>query len=228
MSLELNTIRLAIRLSEGEHILLDNFSLTVASGEIVSIMGPSGCGKSTLLAYLCGALAPETASGSSSEINASGTISIDGCDVTNMAMEKRKIGLLFQDDLLFPHMNVEENLAFALPYRLSKNERHHRISEALAAAGLSGYKKSDPRRLSGGQRARISLMRTLLAEPRALLLDEPFSKLDSRLRTQIRDFVFTTIRERNIPALMVTHDRQDCSERIIELHRSEAGETTYD
>ncbi|WP_281647046.1 ATP-binding cassette domain-containing protein [Parendozoicomonas sp. Alg238-R29] len=208
MSLELDNISLAV----AGRTLLEEFFLTIKAGEIVSIMGPSGCGKSTLLSVICGAQSPA--------ITTSGNIIVNGHNVTDMAMEKRRIGLLFQDDLLFPHMTVNGNLAFALPAGLSARERSYRIDEALAAADLPGYGNMHPDNLSGGQRARISLMRTLLAEPEALLLDEPFSRLDAHLRQQMRNFVFDTVKDKQIPALLVTHDRQDCCERIIELNAS--------
>ncbi|CAM3627974.1 ATP-binding cassette domain-containing protein [Parendozoicomonas haliclonae] len=209
MSLEISDVSLRA----SKRLLIDKLSLSVAPGEIASIMGPSGCGKSTLLAWLCGAL-PEGITGS-------GTVMLAGERISDRPMEQRGIGLLFQDDLLFPHMNVENNLAFGLPAGLSRSERQHRIQNALRAAQLEGYDKHAPSQLSGGQRARISLMRTLLAEPKALLLDEPFSKLDAHLRGQVREFVFTTIQQRNIPALLVTHDRQDCPERIITLETND-------
>ncbi len=205
MSLELSDIQIDINGS----ILFERFSLTVNPGEIVSLMGPSGCGKSSLLSYLCGALNPV--------LSGQGRILVNGRDVTPLSMEKRRIGLLFQEDLLFPHMSVEENLAFALPHGLSRRERQNRIDKALASAGLPGYHRMSPDTLSGGQKARISLMRSLLAEPDVLLLDEPFSRLDAHLREQIRDFVFTTVKEKQIPALLVTHDSQDCDNRVVHL-----------
>ena len=209
MSLELDAISLAV----AGRTLLHNFSLSVQAGETVSIMGPSGCGKSVLLSYICGAQPPA--------IRCEGRVLVSGEDVTHEPMEKRRIGLQFQDDLLFPHMSVNGNLAFALRPGLTKRERQWRIDEALSAADLSGYGNMSPENLSGGQRARISLMRTLLAEPAALLLDEPFSRLDAHLRQQIRNFVFDTVREKHIPALLVTHDEQDCNGRVIKLAEKE-------
>ncbi|MTI14569.1 ATP-binding cassette domain-containing protein [Sansalvadorimonas verongulae] len=205
MSLELNNITLAVP----GRTLLHQFSLTVPPGETVSLMGPSGCGKSILLSYISGAHHPH--------VTGAGRVLINGEDVTDKPMEKRRVGLQFQDDLLFPHMTVNGNLAFALHPGLSAKERQWRIDDALSAADLSGYGNMRPENLSGGQRARISLMRTLLAEPAALLLDEPFSRLDAHLRQQIRTFVFDTVREKHIPALLVTHDEQDCNGRVIEL-----------
>ena len=128
------------------------------------------------------------------------------------------MGRLFQDDLLFPHMTVGENLLFAIP-RAPRAERQARMRQALKDAGLDGFADRPPHTLSGGQRARVSLMRTLLAQPAAVLLDEPFSKLDRSLRTTIRAFTFEHIRARNIPALLVTHDPEDvpAGGRVFEI-----------
>ncbi len=184
----------------GKH-LLGPLSLDVVPGAIATIMGPSGSGKSSLLAYLCGTLDPAFA--------ATGTATLDGNDLGGVAPEKRRIGILFQDDLLFPHLSVAGNLAFAVPANTS--DRKLRVAAALAEAELDGYGDRDPATLSGGQRARVSLMRALLAEPRAILLDEPFSKLDAALRDKMREFVFAHIRIRKIPCLMVTHDEADAA-----------------
>ena len=165
-------------------------------------MGRSGAGKSTLLAFAGGHLDPDFV--------ASGTVSVDGRDVTSVPAERRGVGVLFQDDLLFPHLSVGDNLAFGLPRDVSgRRERKRHIDEALAEAGLSGYADRDPATLSGGQRARIALMRTLLSRPKALLLDEPFSKLDEELRDDMRKFVLSHAREQGLPILMVTHDIAD-------------------
>ncbi len=182
-------------------LLLGPLSLDVAPGAVATIMGPSGSGKSSLLAYLCGTLDPAFA--------ASGMATLDGADLSAVAPEKRRIGILFQDDLLFPYLSVAGNLAFAIPAHAP--DRKARIDAALAEAELDGYGERDPATLSGGQRARVSLMRALLAEPRAILLDEPFSKLDTALRGKMREFVFAHIRARQIPCLMVTHDEADAA-----------------
>ena len=182
-------------------LLLGPLSLDVAPGAVATIMGPSGSGKSSLLAYLCGTLDPAFA--------ASGMATLDGAELSAVAPEKRRIGILFQDDLLFPHLSVAGNLAFAVP--ANAPDRKRRIDAALAEAELDGYGERDPATLSGGQRARVSLMRALLAEPRAILLDEPFSKLDTALRGKMREFVFAHIRARQIPCLMVTHDEADAA-----------------
>jgi len=194
--------------------LFPPLSLEIKAGEIASIMGPSGCGKSTLLSAICGNL-PDV-------FRLEGEILLDGVSVTSVPMERRRIGILFQDDLLFPHMSIAENLAFALPSGSNRRRKQDRIQEALEQAGLAGFADRDPATLSGGQRARVSLFRCLLAEPKALLLDEPFSKLDMQLKNQIRDFVFATIGRMNIPALLVSHDPGDCpGGRVVNLQHGE-------
>lgn len=186
--------------NKGERLFAP-LSLTVAKGAVATIMGPSGCGKSTLLSAISGSI--------SGNFKVHGEIRLRGRRIDRLAIEERRVGMLFQDDLLFPHMNVEENLLFALPVTLSQSEKQVAISQALLRANLSGFEKRDIETLSGGQRARVSLIRTLLAQPWAVLLDEPFSKLDSSLRKNFREFVEEQIVEMNIPALLVTHDIED-------------------
>ena len=176
--------------------------LTVRPGEVLTIMGPSGSGKSTALSAILGTLAPAFAM--------QGRIILDGRDVTALPPHLRRIGMLFQDDILFPHLSVGGNLAFAIPPTIKgRAARMARVEAALAAADLAGFADRDPATLSGGQRARVALMRTLLAEPCALLLDEPFSRLDADLRAQIRAFVLTRIRDQGLAAILVTHDDED-------------------
>lgn len=175
--------------------------LTVHPGEVVTVMGPSGCGKSTLLSYICGTLAPA--------FQAEGAVRLRGRDLAGLPLERRRVGILFQDALLFPHLSVAGNLAFGLPPGLSRRERQRRVADALLDAELAGLGGRDPATLSGGQRARMALLRTLLSEPEALLLDEPFSKLDAELRARMRTFVFEHARQRGLPTLLVTHDPAD-------------------
>lgn len=190
--------------------LFPPLNMEIPPGEIASIMGPSGCGKSTLLSAISGSLAEV--------FQLTGDILLNGKSVVTVPMERRRIGILFQDDLLFPHMSIGENLAFALPPGENRRRKRQKIEDAMDLAGLNGFADRDPATLSGGQRARVSLFRSLLAEPRALLLDEPFSKLDMQLRGQIRRFVFETINRMNIPALLVSHDPGDCPEgRVFNL-----------
>lgn len=177
-------------------------SLSISEGEVLTVMGPSGAGKSTLLDAIGGHLAPA--------FSLQGGVLLHGEDITPLPAERRGIGLMFQDALLFPHLSVGDNLAFGLPARLrGRNARRERVETALEQAGLAGFANRDPATLSGGQRARAALMRTLIAEPRALLLDEPFSKLDPALRDEIRAFTFAHVRAARLPTLLVTHDAQD-------------------
>ncbi len=190
-----------VKISLGAIALFPPLNISVCDAEIVTVMGPSGCGKSTLLALISGAL--------SGAFTYSGSVKLNGNDVLTEPMEKRHIGILFQDDLLFPHMNVAENLMFALPQNIKGEGRTEAVRKALADAELSGFEKRDITTLSGGQRARVSLLRTLLAKPQAVLLDEPFSKLDETLRGNFRVFVREQVKQMNIPALLVTHDEAD-------------------
>ena len=196
MTLLLENISLTI----GDVLLIKSFTLSIEAGEIVTLMGPSGCGKSSLLAYIAGDL--------TAPMHGSGRVLLDGVDLTRMPPERRQVGRLFQDDLLFPHLSVSENLLFGIP-RGRSAERRSLVNDALAQAQLEGLENRAPQTLSNGQKARVALFRALMARPQAMLLDEPFSKLDAELRQSIRNYVFAHLRERNIPTLLVTHDRED-------------------
>lgn len=174
---------------------------TVAPGQVVTIMGPSGVGKSTILAAITGSLAPA--------FRFSGQVILNGTDVTRLPPPARRIGILFQEELLFPHLSVGANLAFGL--RRGAKDRRAVIDTALRDIGLPGVADRDPATLSGGQKARVALMRMLLSDPQALLLDEAFSKLDTDLRAQMRELVFRHARARDLPVLMVTHDHEDAA-----------------
>ena len=184
--------------------LFDALNLSIEKGEIVTLMGPSGCGKSTLLDVIAGHL--------SSEFTYSGSVSLNQQSIDSLPSHQRQVGILFQDDLLFPHLTVWENLAFALPNQIKGAERKQQAMQALKNISLTKLANSFPDQISGGQRARISLTRMLLAKPNLALLDEPFSKLDKELRVQFRQWVVEQLKQANIPALMVTHDEADIPE----------------
>ncbi|MCH2166839.1 MAG: ATP-binding cassette domain-containing protein [Oceanicola sp.] len=176
----------------------------VAPGEILTVMGPSGAGKSTLLSVITGTLSPV--------FRTAGRVLLDGMDLSPLPPEQRRVGILFQDDLLFPHLSVGENLAFGLSASVQgRATRQARIEDALDEIGLAGFSQRDPATLSGGQKARVALMRMLLSEPRALLLDEPFSRLDAELRAQVRSLVFARAQARGLPVVLVTHDAEDAA-----------------
>jgi putative thiamine transport system ATP-binding protein len=199
LTLTLQNIRIA--LNGRELVAVDTH---VGPSEVLTVMGPSGSGKSSLFAFLAGFLDPV--------FQASGKVLVDGVDVTNKPAHQRHLGLLFQDPLLFPHMSVAGNLMFALPASIKgKSVRLAKVDAALAEAGLEGFGPRDPDTLSGGQKARVALLRTLLSEPKALLLDEPFSKLDTELRSQMRDLVFSTAKRLQLPVVLVTHDEADAT-----------------
>lgn len=178
-----------------------HLSVTVPPGQVVSVMGPSGSGKSTLLGAIMGTLA--------APFGVSGRVLLNGRDVMGLPTQTRGIGILFQDPLLFGHLSVGANLAFGLPRRVRGRDRRTSVDTALEQVGLTGYASRDPSTLSGGQKVRVALMRTLLSEPGALLLDEPFASLDADRRAQMRALVFDRARAAGLPVLLVTHDAQD-------------------
>jgi putative thiamine transport system ATP-binding protein len=208
------------RLGSATRTLLSQLQVDVAEGEILTIMGPSGCGKSSLLAAIAGTLG-DVAEGAAA-LQFEGTVRLNGEDLSRRPTAQRGIGLLFQDALLFAHMNVQENLLFAVPPGPAW-QRHEQATQALKTAGLASYGGCDPATLSGGQRARVALMRALLAQPKALLLDEPFSRLDAALREQFRSWVFDQIRARRIPSILVTHDAADIADPARVVALSHAG-----
>jgi putative thiamine transport system ATP-binding protein len=183
-----------------QHEQLLSLNEQVKGGEILTIMGPSGSGKSSLLNWLTGTLP--------SGFSANGEVWLNGKSINDLPAHLRHIGVLYQDALLFSHLSVSGNIAFAMP-KGNKKQRLEKIEHALEQIGLKGMANRHPDNLSGGQQARVALLRMLLSEPKAILLDEPFSKLDTQLRVDTRELVFSQIREHKLPAIMVTHDHSD-------------------
>lgn len=197
--LVLETVRLRL-----DGTLLVDIDCSIEPGAVLTIMGESGSGKSSLLDFIAGFLRPD--------FDASGRVFLNGEDLTHLPAQDRHIGLMFQAPLLFPHMSVLQNLVFAIPPLIRKRSLRREMAEqALEDAGLAGFGNRDPATLSGGQQTRVALMRTLLAEPKALLLDEPFSSLDKTRRADIRALVFEAARRKGLPVLLVTHDEEDAA-----------------
>jgi putative thiamine transport system ATP-binding protein len=193
--------RISIALNGREMLTLTHH---VPPGVVLTVMGPSGSGKSTLLAYVGGFLDPM--------FHATGKVFVDGAELTALPAAERHAGILFQDPLLFPHMSVAGNLVFAIsPGVKGKAARLALTCAMLKGVGLEGMGDRDPDTLSGGQKARVALARVLLSSPRALLLDEPFSKLDQGLRQQMRKLVFAKARDAGLPVILVTHDEADAA-----------------
>jgi putative thiamine transport system ATP-binding protein len=185
---------------DGERLV--SLDAHIRPGEVLTVMGPSGVGKSTLLAFIGGFLGRD--------FSARGAVELNGRDVMALPPEERGIGLLFQDALLLPHLSVAGNLLIGLsPAVKGRAARQRAVDDALGEVGLEGFGNRDPATLSGGEAARVALMRTLLARPEALILDEPFSRLDQALRGQVRALVFAEARKYGLPVLLVTHDPAD-------------------
>jgi ABC-type Fe3+/spermidine/putrescine transport system ATPase subunit len=179
--------------------LLSGVNLRVDAGETVALLGASGSGKSTLLKIVAGLEAPEQ-----------GSVWFDGVDITGWPPERRRFALMFQDFALFPHLNVRDNVAFGLiEQRVRKAEARDRAQAMLARFGLAGHGDARVWTLSGGEQQRVALARALITQPRALLLDEPFSALDAHLREQLRDEFRERITEAGMAAILVTHDAQE-------------------
>ena len=190
-------------LSSPAGVLLRDLQLDIAPGQVHTLMGASGSGKSSLLAAVCGTL--------DAAMHFEGSVLLNGQRIDQLPTQARRVGILFQDDLLFPHMTVRENLLFATP-RGESAAREALVTQALRDVEMADYLHTDPATLSGGQRARVALARALLAQPQALLLDEPFSRLDAALRVRMRALVFGMVKARGIPAPLVTHDAEDVAD----------------
>ena len=196
--------------SKEKSILIDDFSVTVDKGTVLTLMGPSGSGKSTLLSIIAGFVSPD--------FNYTGQLLLEQKSLFSIKPENRNIGILFQDDLLFPHLTICENLMIALPNMIKGKQRRDMALKALSKINLQHLADRAPEQISGGQKARIGVLRLLLAEPKAVLLDEPFSKLDKSLRSEFRDWLFAELKKRNLPTILVTHDSEDCPQGAITLH----------
>jgi putative thiamine transport system ATP-binding protein len=191
------------QLSSPAGVLLRDLRLDIAAGQVHTLMGASGSGKSSLLAAICGTL--------DEGMQFAGSVQLNGVSLDLLPTQARRVGILFQDDLLFPHMTVRENLLFATP-RGAQVKRETLVTQALIDVEMQDSLHADPATLSGGERARVALARALLAQPLALLLDEPFSRLDAALRLRMRALVFGMVQARAIPALLVTHDAEDVAD----------------
>ena len=183
MSMQLDVAHLSLN----QTTIISGLHIDVPPGVVHTVMGPSGSGKSSLLAAVCGTLPPV--------FTFDGTVVLDGERIDALPTRQRCVGILFQDDLLFAHMTVRENLLFAVPAG-PRAAREAQVTQALNDLEMPGFAGADPATLSGGQRARVALMRALLAQPNALLLDEPFSKLDTALRQRVREIGRASCRER--------------------------------
>jgi len=182
-----------------ELTVLDDISLTVHRGELCCLLGPSGCGKSTTLKIIAGLIGADA-----------GTVSIGGREVVGIPAQKRDVGMVFQNYALFPHLDVFENVAYGLRRRrLRSSEIGRRVREVLDLVELIGFRNRRVQNLSGGQQQRVALARALVIEPRVLLLDEPLSNLDARLRADLRDEIRRIQRTLGITAVYVTHDREE-------------------
>jgi iron(III) transport system ATP-binding protein len=184
-----------------EEAAVENLSLSVRDGELLTLLGPSGCGKTTTLRLIAGLDRPT-----------SGRIQIAGVDVASdtefVAPEDRDVGLVFQNFALFPHLSVEENIAFGID-DWDDDDRNRRVTNLLELVGLEAHRKKMPSQLSGGQQQRVALARSLAPEPDVLLLDEPFSNLDVRLRVEMREEVRRILKEAGVTAVSVTHDQEE-------------------
>jgi len=197
-----------LKKSFGTSVVVHDFSLTVERGEFISLLGPSGCGKTTVLRMIAGFEQPSQ-----------GSVVIDGEDVTHLAARSRRIGMVFQSYALFPNLTVAGNIAFGLKVAGTAREQiETRVGEMLALIGLPQLRNRYPAELSGGQQQRVSLARALAIRPRILLLDEPLSALDAKIRVSLRDEVRAIQRELNITAIFVTHDQEEAlalSHRVV-------------
>jgi iron(III) transport system ATP-binding protein len=195
----------------GEVTAVDDISLGIAEGELVTLLGPSGCGKTTTLRMIAGF-----------EFPTSGEIYLDGQEINSLPPHKRDMSMVFQSYAIFPHLNIYENVAYGLRVqRRPKEEIERRVSTVLDLVELSGYEKRAPNQLSGGQQQRVALARALIMEPKVLLMDEPLSNLDAKLREQMRSEIRRIQQLLGITSVYVTHDQVEAmtiSDRIVVMN----------
>lgn len=195
----------------GANVVLNGIDLKVKQGELLTLLGPSGCGKSTTLNLIAGFLDPDR-----------GEVHIKGNNVTKVPPYKRDLGMVFQTYSLFPHMTVYENLSFGLKLRkVGKAEQKKKINKALELVKMSGLENRYPRELSGGQRQRVAISRALVVEPELLLLDEPLSNLDAKLRHELRAEIKRLQKEIGVTTIFVTHDQEEAlsmSDRVVVMN----------
>ncbi|RLQ96494.1 ABC transporter ATP-binding protein [Falsibacillus albus] len=203
-----------INKSFDRNTVLNNMNLSVEKGEFITFLGPSGCGKSTLLRIIAGLTSAEE-----------GSISIDGRNVTSLSPKEREVGMVFQSYALFPNMNVFDNIAFGLKMnKTEKTEISKRVSRMIELVGLKGKEKAYPHELSGGQQQRVALARSIVVEPKVLLLDEPLSALDAQIRKNLQQLLRTIQQDLGMTMILVTHDQEEAmvvSDRIFILNEGE-------
>jgi sulfate/thiosulfate transport system ATP-binding protein len=202
----------------GDYVAVDNVSLAIASGSLTALLGPSGSGKSTLLRIVAGLEHPDE-----------GDVSIHGEDATGLPPQERGVGFVFQHYAAFKHMSVRDNVAFALKIRKRpRDEIRDRVGELLRLVQLEGLANRYPSQLSGGQRQRMALARALAAEPRVLLLDEPFGALDARVRKELRAWLRRLHDEVPVTTVLVTHDQEeamDVADRVAVMNEGRVEQT---
>ncbi len=196
----------------GDTVAVDGLSLEVEHGEFLALLGPSGCGKTTTLQMIAGFVEPS-----------SGAITLDGADLLAIRPNKRGLGIVFQSYALFPHMTAAENVAFGLEMQgIAGAERHRRVADVLLLVGLSAFADRYPRKMSGGQQQRVALARALVIKPRMLLLDEPLSNLDAKLREEMQIELRQIQRAVGTTTVLVTHDQSEAmalSDRIVIMNK---------